>query len=137
MNDVLTEDKPPTDIPKEEQSSGKNDKSADASPGVEAKKELTENFNKKESETTETEKEKMGKKAPAQKVVKKKPRVKAKNNKLPPGVTTKPQDKEHMDMSLIQDSSALMEAYLKVSDNRLVKKFLEPCFRLHENKYRM
>lgn len=38
-------------------------------------------------------------------------------NKLPDGVTIEPQSEEHMDMNLIKSSPALMEAYLKVSDN--------------------
>jgi len=109
MNDVIIEEKPPTDIPKEEQSSGKNDKSANASPGAEAKK---------ESGMTDKEKGKVGNKAPDKKVVKEKPAAKMKRvTKLPADVTLKPQDEEHMDLSLIEDSSPLIEAYLKVSDN--------------------
>ena len=85
------------------------------SPGADVKEESAENLNNKDSDMTDKKKGKAGKKAPVKKVGNKKPAAKAKNNNLPHGVTTKPQDEEHMDLSLIEDSSALVKAYLQTS----------------------
>ena len=114
MNEVLPKEKPPTNNPEAGQSGEKINESADASQDA-----GNENNKQKESEMTEKKKGEGSKKAPAKKVAKKKPAAKTKKvKKLSAGVTLKPQDKEHMDMNLIKSSPALMDAYIKVSDNK-------------------
>jgi len=117
MNKTVIEESPPIDTQIEGDSGEKNDKSGKASQGAEAVKESTEKSKKKETKMAEKKKEKGSKKAPAKKVAEKKPVAKPKKNKLPPGVTLKPQHNEHMDMELIKESPPLMDAYVKVSDN--------------------
>jgi len=98
-------------------------KSANASQDVEAQEKLTKN-NNKEAKMADKEKQDVKKSnhdksavAEGNKAAEKTKTAKEEANQLPPGVTLEPQNEEHMDMSLIQNSPALMEAYLKVSDN--------------------
>lgn len=116
---------------------GKNNKGADTSRDAEAKEDSTNNVNKdtkmadnkEESKEQDIKKSNQDKGAVAEDVKaaeknnhkpghdKKKSTTKIPKNKLPPGVTLKPQHKEHLDMSLLKSSAALMKSYLKVSDS--------------------
>jgi hypothetical protein len=122
MNEVLTEVKPPTDIPKEGESGGKNGKSGKASQDVKAQGKSIKNSkesnmdDKKESKEQDIKKSNHDKSAVA-KDNKAAEKTKSKETGFADNVTLEPQSEEHMDMNLIKSSPALMEAYLKVSDN--------------------